>query len=47
MIATPREIEVMATTTKVQEKFPLLREASRLARKNSAVNERNFYLAKV
>jgi len=35
MIARPSAMEVMAMTTKVQEKLPLLRETRRFARKNS------------
>jgi hypothetical protein len=46
MIEMPREIEVMAMTTKVQEKFPRRRENNLLARKNPVFNEKKSLLCK-
>jgi hypothetical protein len=46
MIASPSAMEVIAITTNVKEKLPLLRETSRLARKNSVFNGKKSLICK-
>jgi hypothetical protein len=46
MIASPRAMEEMAITTNVQEKVPLLRETSLLAKKKPVFNGKISLLCK-